>query len=58
MKGFDMKALVVEKPGQFELREVPKPPIGPTDVLVKVAPTGICGSDYEVMDGTRPEPYV
>ena len=53
-----MKALVVEKPNEYGLRDISMPTIGPTDVLVKVAQTGICGSDYEVMDGTRPEPYV
>ena len=31
--------------GATELRDVAVPEIGPDDVLVKVAYTGICGSD-------------
>src|SRR5919199_708850 len=33
--------------GQVELREVPVPEIGPTDVLLETAAAGICGSDVE-----------
>ncbi len=33
--------------GQVELREVPVPEIGETDVLVEVKAAGVCGSDIE-----------
>src|ERR1700710_306961 len=31
--------------GSVELREVPRPVIGPDDVLLEVAAVGVCGSD-------------
>jgi len=42
-----MKAVVkyADAPGATELREVPVPGIGKTDVLVEVAYTGVCGTD-------------
>jgi len=33
--------------GEVELREVPAPEIGPTDVLLETAAAGVCGSDVE-----------
>jgi len=33
--------------GEVELRDVPAPEIGPTDVLLETAAAGICGSDVE-----------
>src|SRR5438552_3023878 len=33
--------------GEVELREVPPPEIGPTDVLLETAAAGVCGSDVE-----------
>src|ERR687887_664382 len=53
-----MRAVVVERPGAVALQEVPRPAPGPGEVLVRVAAAGICGSDVEVLDGTRPRPYV
>ena len=49
-----MKALVVEKPGSAELDELARPEVGATDVLVRVRQAGICGSDVEILNGTRP----
>ncbi len=40
-----MKALVYEGPRQLNLRELPEPLPGPDDVLIKVAYSGICGSE-------------
>lgn len=40
-----MKALVYEGPRQLNIREVPEPEPGPNEVLVKVAFSGICGSE-------------
>ena len=42
----DMKALVKAKPEPgLTLQNEPLPEIGPDEILVKVAKTGICGTD-------------
>lgn len=46
-----MKAVVVVTPGTIEVRDVPDPTPGPTDVVVKPAAVGICGTDLHIMDG-------
>jgi L-iditol 2-dehydrogenase len=46
-----MKALVHTKALTFEMQERPVPKHGPSDVLVKVAAVGICGSDVHGMTG-------
>jgi len=44
-----MLALVKTAPGPgLELREVPAPPVGINDVLVRVHRTGICGTDLHI----------
>ena len=44
-----MKALVKTGPGPgLELTDVPEPTVGPSDVLVKVAATGLCGTDLHI----------
>ena len=44
-----MLALVKTAPGPgLELRDVPEPPIGINDVLVRVHKTGICGTDLHI----------
>jgi 2-desacetyl-2-hydroxyethyl bacteriochlorophyllide A dehydrogenase len=53
-----MRALVVERPGAATLQRVPRPEPGPGEVLVRVGAAGICGSDVEVLEGSRPAPYV
>jgi L-iditol 2-dehydrogenase len=53
-----MRALVVDRPGESAVRQVPEPAPGPGEVLVEVAAAGICGSDLEVLDGRRPAAYV
>ena len=40
------------KPGA-EIRDVAVPKIGPTDVLVKVTSTAICGSDLHMYEGVK-----
>ena len=49
-----MKAIVYEGPGRLLVKDVPKPPAGPSDVLIKVSAAGICGSDLEMARGNRP----
>jgi threonine dehydrogenase-like Zn-dependent dehydrogenase len=53
-----MKAFVVQEPGRYGIEQRPRPAPGPDQVLVKVGAVGICKSDLEVLDGTRPAPYV
>jgi L-iditol 2-dehydrogenase len=47
-----MKALVLKEYLQLSLEEVERPIPNPTDVLVKVKSTAICGSDIHGYDGT------
>lgn len=46
-----MRAAVLTAPRCFELREVPRPQIGPDDVLIRVIRTGICGTDLHMFNG-------
>jgi threonine dehydrogenase-like Zn-dependent dehydrogenase len=47
-----MKALVYEGPRSVRIREVPDPRLErPTDALVKVTTTNICGSDLHMYEG-------
>ncbi len=51
-----MKALVYHGPGQKSWEEVPDPTIvAPTDVIVQVDTTTICGSDLHILKGDVPE---
>ena len=47
-----MQALMKVAPGKgnLELREIPEPVAGPGEVVVRVAATGICGSDLHIQD--------
>jgi 2-desacetyl-2-hydroxyethyl bacteriochlorophyllide A dehydrogenase len=50
-----MKAVRLVKSGQpLEVREVPVPPVGARDVLVRVKAAGICRSDMHYRAGTSP----
>jgi 2-desacetyl-2-hydroxyethyl bacteriochlorophyllide A dehydrogenase len=50
-----MKASMVTPPGETQVVDVPKPTVGPADVLVKIRACGICGSDafYISIGGLR-----
>jgi len=51
-----MKALVYHGPGSKAWEEKPKPEIvKPTDAIVKVLKTTICGTDLHIMKGDLPE---
>ena len=41
-----MKAAVFVEPGKIELQERPLPAIGPTDALLRVTTTTICGTGF------------
>ena len=40
-----MRAVYTSRPGTVEVRQVPRPTVGPDDVLVRVRACGICGTD-------------
>ncbi|HYO25891.1 MAG TPA: galactitol-1-phosphate 5-dehydrogenase [Lacipirellulaceae bacterium] len=47
-----MKALLLSDYLKLELVDLPRPQIGPGDLLVRVAACGICGSDVHGYDGS------
>src|SRR6202022_2627933 len=49
-----MKAAVFVEPGKIELRQRPVPVIGPTDALLRVTTTTICGTDIHILKGEYP----
>jgi len=50
-----MKGLVYNGPGKIEWKDVPKPAIDqPTDALVKIVKTTICGTDLGILHGKTP----
>jgi 2-desacetyl-2-hydroxyethyl bacteriochlorophyllide A dehydrogenase len=50
-----MKAVRLVQVGQpLELEEIPVPPIGPRDVLMRIKAAGICHSDVHYRAGTSP----
>ena len=46
-----MKALVINKPGELQVKDMPAPKIGVDEVLVRMRAVGICHSDYELYNG-------
>ena len=46
-----MNAAVCVEPGNIQIKEVPVKPVGPNEVLVKVAYCGICPSDLRTYRG-------
>ena len=49
-----MKAVIINKPFEVEIKEVPKPEIQDRkDVIIKVLAGGICGSDIGIFNGTN-----
>jgi Threonine dehydrogenase and related Zn-dependent dehydrogenases len=49
-----MKAAVFVAPGRIELQQRPIPAIGPTDALLRVTTTTICGTDVHILKGEYP----
>jgi len=50
-----MKGLVYGGPGIIELKEIPRPKITkPTDAIVKILKTTICGTDLGILHGKTP----
>jgi 2-desacetyl-2-hydroxyethyl bacteriochlorophyllide A dehydrogenase len=53
-----MKAVVIERPHRASYVDVERPHARDGQVIVRVASVGICMSDVELLDGTRPDQYV
>ena len=49
-----MRAAVFEKAGRIVLDERPVPAVGPTDALLRVTLTTICGTDVHILKGEYP----
>lgn len=50
-KEMGMKAIIVYNPSDIRMVDVDKPKFGPKDVLIKVAYSGICGTDLSILGG-------
>ena len=46
-----MRAAVLIEPGRFEVKDVPRPEPYPGEALIKIARTGICGTDMHIFHG-------
>lgn len=53
-----MKAVRLESAGVGSLVDVPMPRPGPAELLVRVENAGVCLSDVELWEGSRPPAYV
>lgn len=49
-----MKAIICEKPGNFETIEVPEPTPSEGEVILRIRKIGICGTDYHAYKGNQP----
>ena len=49
-----MVAVIVERPHRLALVASPEEALAPSDVLVRVARAGICGSDIHILHGSNP----
>ena len=49
-----MKAIICEKPGNFQTIEVPEPTPSANEVILKIRKIGICGTDYHAYKGNQP----
>jgi L-iditol 2-dehydrogenase len=47
-----MKSLLLSEYNHLEIADMPLPPVGPEEVLVRVEACGICGSDVHGYDGS------
>lgn len=49
-----MKAIVIDKPYEVEIRDVPMPTVGEGEALLRVLYVGICGADVASYTGNQP----
>ena len=48
-----MKALVLDSPDHFAVKEIPTPSIGKDEVLIRVRACAICGTDIRIIKGQK-----
>jgi 2-desacetyl-2-hydroxyethyl bacteriochlorophyllide A dehydrogenase len=53
-----MKAVIIQRPRHASYVDTDRPRAGEGQVLARVASVGICMSDVELLEGTRPDAYV
>lgn len=53
-----MKAVVIDRPHEVELRELEAPACGPGDVLVRSSVAGVCRTDLDVLEGALDRRWV
>jgi 2-desacetyl-2-hydroxyethyl bacteriochlorophyllide A dehydrogenase len=46
-----MRAIVFKSVGEAAVEDIPEPRVGPADVLVEVAATGVCHTDIDILHG-------
>lgn len=46
-----MRAAVLIRPGQIEVKDIQDPQVSPNEVLIRVRATGICGTDMAIYEG-------
>jgi D-arabinose 1-dehydrogenase-like Zn-dependent alcohol dehydrogenase len=51
LKEIGMKAVVIEKPGSFQIRELPDPHPGEGEVTLDVKACCVCGTDRHLLEG-------
>lgn len=49
-----MKAAIFVEPGRIVLDQKPIPDVGPTDALIRITTTTICGTDVHILKGEYP----
>lgn len=49
--GYYMKAVVIEKPKSFQIKEIPYPKPGENEVTIEVNACCVCGTDIHLLDG-------
>lgn len=53
-----MRAVIIDKPGEIRVGNVPDPTPKPDELIVKVGACGICGTDLHISEGEfPPTPY-
>jgi 2-desacetyl-2-hydroxyethyl bacteriochlorophyllide A dehydrogenase len=53
-----MRAIVLDRPGEFRVADVPDPAPRAGQIVVQVEACGVCGTDIHIMDGEfPPTPY-
>jgi D-arabinose 1-dehydrogenase-like Zn-dependent alcohol dehydrogenase len=53
-----VKAIVIERPDELAMRELPDPSPGPDDVVIASAAVGICRTDVHILHGEMPKATV